>query len=155
MQQTRTNRGPDENLPGESREPQESAPMLQNHQRLIKRDVQSARKIKSATVNIIRVVAWTHMMNNLSLGIVNELRSPLTGLKGQSQFPIHLRSFTSQIRLKTGLSQKIPSQEKVGTPQEINFPRLSTAPMMIARDAPKPMQTPNILGEWFHLRISG
>ena len=113
VQQTRTHRGPDENLPGECREPQESAPMLQNHKRLVKRDIQSARKIKSATVDIVRIVARTHMMNNLNLGIVDEFRSSLTGLKGQSQFPIHLRSFTSQIRLEAGLSQKIPSQQEV------------------------------------------
>ena len=113
MRRTRANPRPDEHLPSESRKAKHSAAMLQYDKRLVERDIYGARKIKHTAMNLVVIIARTHMMNNPNLRIVNELRSFLASLKRKREFPIYLGSFSSQIGLEADFSQKIAAKQKV------------------------------------------
>ena len=87
--------------------------MLQNDKRLIKCDVDSARKIKAAAMDTVTIKARPYMMDDFNLRIVNKLRSSLPGLKRQREFPIDLGPLPSQVGFESSLPQKIAPKQKV------------------------------------------
>ena len=152
----RTGSCANQDLPGNPDDPQHSAAMLQNHQRLIIGNVRDAWGMESPTMSGVRIEARPDMMDKLDSRIKDEVRALLLRLQGQRQFPVHLRPRSPQFGVKAGLPQKITAQHEVRSAKNIHLPRDTAPAMMIASDPPKPMKPPHIFGKRFvaaHLRI--